>query len=666
MKRAIQLLVFLVLSAVFGPLWVATASEIAGQNALSWLSGRQNADGSWGGDLALRPLYTSAAVDAMRSFSKQNAAYYAGIAWMENHHCANMDLSGRKIQSLMPHGDAIQPFVDAIVQARWSSTEPSAGWGLSGFYRHTPIDTARALFALSNTGWSDFSSALAFVQSHQNPDGGWGFDTAAGSDPLTTAIVVQALCRYESLYPQVGATILSAEAYLVTHVDAADDALLHAEAALALLPNGRQAAKVNELIDALENDQNPSGDWEDAPYTTARAVQAMAAALGKDPDAQAALSDVCDAMLRGALNSGLGKNAADALTLGEMQGVTSLSAAGTGITNLCGLDDAANLTYADLRNNQITSLQALVGLTQLETVLLDGNPLSTVEDADGDGFSDLAELQAGSNPLNPESVPSGPATPVPAVNLFGLLLTAAVLAAMGYTKKGKTVMRQRQHSAFMLAAACISSALLMVGIAAHPAAARDKSVSQPLPAQTLDQIKGVGQALLQAKRAYQSPDEVNALRQDMDQLHGLLEKLTQPKRGDTLRLETANGRAEDGASRDPWREKRAGDLNQLRRLADRVQQRSNALAAKAKASKGELQAEMTPNSCPRQPALTRLMRLKNELDQALALPAMERQKRLMEIKHNIKIGRQPRLHATDTLVETPTLKKRTKHRPLGQ
>ena len=114
-------------------------------------------------------------------------------------------------------------------------------------------------------------------------------------------------------------------------------------------------------------------------------------------------------------------------------------------------------------------------------------------------------------------------------------------------------MRQRQHSAFMLAAACISSALLMVGIAAHPAAARDKSVSQPLPAQTLDQIKGVGQALLQAKRAYQSPDEVNALRQDMDQLHGLLEKLTQPKRGDTLRLETANGRAEDGASRDPWR-----------------------------------------------------------------------------------------------------------------
>ncbi len=446
MKRSIYLFMLVALILFAGSSSMALAGETSGQTALSWLTSRQNADGSWGNDPAVRALYTSEAVAALRSFYKLNRAYYGGIAWMENHDFVNLDYQGRKILSLLSHGASIQSLTNAVIQARWS-VSGEAGWGLSDAYSYTPLDTALALSALRNTGWSDYASALAYLQSRQNTDGGWGIGPVAGSNPLTTSIVTQALCQYKPIYPQIDAAVISAEGYLAGHVGTGDSVLLRAETLLALLPNGRQAAKANSLLNSLENGQNTTGDWENDPYATARVVRAMAMALGKNPDAQAGLSDVCDAALRGALNSALNKNAADALTQGEMQSITSLSASGRGIADLCGLADATQLTSADLRNNHITSLQPLVGLPNLQTVLLDGNPLSATDDADGDGFSDLAELQGGSNPLDSGSVPG--ATPVPAISFYGLLLAAVVLVRLGVSKQlrsGSCQKRPAQHA----------------------------------------------------------------------------------------------------------------------------------------------------------------------------------------------------------------------------
>jgi hypothetical protein len=304
------------------------------------------------------------------------------------------------------------------------------------------LDTALALSTLRNTDWSDYSSALAYLKSSQNSNGGWSLGTGAASDPLTTAIVTQTLCRYQALDATVDTTVANAEGYLSGQVDVGDSTLLRAETALALLPNGRQSAKVVALLDALQNDQDAQGHWDNDIYSTARVVRAMAMALGKDPDAPAPLSGVCDADLRSALNNTLSKNAADALTVSEMRDITSISAAGAGIADLCGLEDAQNLTYADLRNNQITSLLPLVGLANLQTVLLNGNPLSDTEDADGDGHSDLAELQAGTNPLDAGSVPT--ATPVPAVNIPAMLITFLLLVLLIAWKSNQTLFRNRQ------------------------------------------------------------------------------------------------------------------------------------------------------------------------------------------------------------------------------
>ncbi len=87
-----------------------------------------------------------------------------------------------------------------------------------------------------------------------------------------------------------------------------------------------------------------------------------------------------DKNLRAAINDALGRNAMDSLDRSELLRLTSLSAVGMSISDLTGLEWAVNLQTADLRNNDITSTAPIDGLTQLATLLLDGNPVAVADD----------------------------------------------------------------------------------------------------------------------------------------------------------------------------------------------------------------------------------------------------------------------------------------------
>lgn len=288
-----------------------------------------------------------------------------------------------------------------------------------------PLDTALGLRTLSQTVWNDHGPVLSYLRTTQNIDGGWAIAEEETSDILTTARVIQALCLYQSVDPNLyNDVIAAAETFLDNNVNTLSPVLIKTDTVLALWPNGLYPAKAVELVDSLTSSQDPSGHWESDVYTTASVTRAISAVLGKDPEAQGALSGIPDANLRSGVNTSLDKNEADALTAGEMETLTNLNGEGLGISDLTGISDAVNLEYADLRNNEITSLLSLMDLPNPEsiTVLLSGNPLSDTEDAGGDGHSDLSELNAGTNPLDATSFPTAPYA-VPAMSPIGGLLS---------------------------------------------------------------------------------------------------------------------------------------------------------------------------------------------------------------------------------------------------
>ncbi len=515
MKKLFFILVLSVFIFVFGSGSEAGVYETSADNAVQWIEEQQNIDGSWGGDEKVKPIRTTEAVAGLRSFYRHSTHYYRGMAWLENHDFSNLDYKARKVIALLAHGDDAQALVNDLLASQRTSFSNTAGWGLSAFYEMAPLDTAFELKTLSQTTWNNHEPVLSYLRTTQNGDGGWAVAEEGISDVLTTVQVVQALCLYQSCDPNLYNDVIApAEIFLNNNVNTGSPVLIKANTVLALWPNSRYPSKAVELLDSLTTSQDPGGHWENDVYTTASVVRAISVVLGKDPEAQSALSGIADAGLRSGVNTSLDKNEADALTAGEMETLMNLNGAGRGISDLTGIENAVNLGYADLRNNEITSLLPLMALSNPETitVLLSGNPLSNTEDADGDGYSDLAELNAGTNPLDAASFPAAPHS-VPAMSPMGGLLAVLLLLGLGVvtTRKGSQEMKT------LLIILMLFSAFPAMGIAEQ-----SQNKSHGLKAKRIEMIQSISKHILSVRKNKHLSDE---LQQTKDQLIALRKEL---------------------------------------------------------------------------------------------------------------------------------------------
>ncbi|POZ50997.1 leucine-rich repeat domain-containing protein [Methylovulum psychrotolerans] len=398
------------------------------KNAITWLSSKQNADGSWGTSaIDIQPVYTSAVIQAFESASNQQKDYYEGLTWLENHASNNVDLTARFARALISHGDDVSTAQAYLKDAQESVGTAYYGWGLSSNYTSSAIDTALALIAynkLNQTG-VNITGALNYLKSTQHTaanDKGWAINPADSSDPATTAIVVQALALYTGRDTTLSTNITNALNTLAVLVDTNAPPLLQALAAQAAqaAQAAGDSAKTTAFLTNLTNSQAADGSWKwngdtttatagDA-YITALATRALATA-SKLPSLATAVT-IPDQALRQAINQALGRNAMDSLNRGQLAQLTSLSAVGKGIDSLTGLEWAVNLTSADLRNNNITDQSPLQNLTQLTTLQLAGNPVTSP----GALLANAQGQQA--------------STPVPALPLPGQILLALALAAI--------------------------------------------------------------------------------------------------------------------------------------------------------------------------------------------------------------------------------------------
>ena len=216
-----------------------------------------------------------------------------------------------------------------------------------------------------------------------------------------------------------------------------------------------------------------------------------------------------------------------------METLTNLNGKGRGISDLTGISDAVNLEYADFENNEITSLLPLMDLPDPEsiTVLLAGNPLSDTEDADGDGYSDLSELNAGTNPMDAASFPTAPYA-VPAMSAMGGLLAVALLLILGAT----AALKGRKEMKTLLIVLTLFAAFPAMGTAGQP-----RSESRGLEAGQTGVIQEIGSSVLSARIKQPPNPEILRLKEELKglrlELRGALEYLLTPQSNGTIHLQ---------------------------------------------------------------------------------------------------------------------------------
>lgn len=342
--------------------------------AVAWLNMAQNPDGSWGTVEALKPLYTSEAVRALAAVNARGPKYYLGLGWLENHNGGTIDAEARRILALATHGDNVAASQTLLASAQRLTTPGNGGFGLTAAYQGSPLDTALALQAYTQLGLAtNTMQAIAYLKSSQltSADKGWPLAQETASDALTNAHVILALAPYQASDATLATVIANAAATLNTQVTSTSPLPLQALAALALQ---RAAVTPSALLASLLAAQGADGSWGGDVNATASATRAFAAAMQTDLAVLATAVSMPDQNLRAAVNLALGRGGMDAITRGDLSGLTTLSAANLGIANLTGLEFAVNLTGADLSNNQIASFAPLSGLTQLASVNETGNP----------------------------------------------------------------------------------------------------------------------------------------------------------------------------------------------------------------------------------------------------------------------------------------------------
>jgi len=175
--------------------------------------------------------------------------------------------------------------------------QPSRAWGGYDDFTVNALDTALALQALKAANYSDYSMLyfpISFLTTNQNSDGGWGFRPATGgqqadpSNTYVTAMVLRALVAHRAVFP-LHESITKASEYLrakqnqdpVGRGFGSSPSTVYETAlsVMALIESGQgDAVALQDAITYLNATQSSNGSWNDDPYSTALALQALVAA----------------------------------------------------------------------------------------------------------------------------------------------------------------------------------------------------------------------------------------------------------------------------------------------------------------------------------------------------------------------------------------------------
>jgi subtilase family serine protease/flagellar hook assembly protein FlgD len=249
--------------------------------ALTWLHGRQEAQGAWEDNPLTRLRDTVVVASALGNVGvNHDAVIDRAMSWLITQPVTNTDYVARRLRSLAAKA----------TEADWAQLaamqNADGGWGVAPGYQSTPIDTALAVMASSldpNAQRQALASerAKAFLLSKQNTDGGWSHAVTGGSRTATTAQVMRALALLDAPVQVASAARFLAGRQNTDGGFGDSPSTTHdtANVVLALASAGQiDAVRALDAFSFLNATQRVDGSWDGSVYATGLAVHALAAA----------------------------------------------------------------------------------------------------------------------------------------------------------------------------------------------------------------------------------------------------------------------------------------------------------------------------------------------------------------------------------------------------
>lgn len=348
-------------------------------------------------------LDLTSSLSALDAANDRSDLYAALVSALENVALDNNDLLARGLLVKAFGGEAA---AEKLLKSYLEPGASQAGWGLSQSYHPSPLDTALALRVISESGnEAKITAAITYMSATQQIDGSWLSNEGGQAGILATASAVQALARFASSNALAQTAIDKAVPFLES-VSADASSLQRAHVGLALYVVQGSSPKVEQLAADLISEQQVDGAWYGEVFTTATVLQflyTLIDSLNADLDSFVTISTE---EAREVINSVLGKNAYDQVTLGDLRRVpdlnlTSINYPGLGF--LRGSAATQSLSLPGTHQLTIADAATLLSMPNLISVWIGSQLIDMTVDSDQDGLPDDLELMIGTSPSDADT-----------------------------------------------------------------------------------------------------------------------------------------------------------------------------------------------------------------------------------------------------------------------
>ncbi len=258
------------------------ATNINLQQGLAWLKLKQLADGSWADTppTAIRDSAVSAQV--LQDLEPTFSGLLRASQWMDIASASSNDFAARKISAMVL---ANRLPADTRVADLIANQNSDGGWGVAKGYTSNPLDTALAVQALlrrTNPVDDIVNRALTYLRGNQNADGGWG-SVSGGVSRTSTSAQVSSVLQTDT---GSQATVNKAKLFLATRQNSDggfgdSPSSIHDTANVLsslMSMNATGGIRMSDALQYLSVNQRVNGSWSESVYSTALALNVLARA----------------------------------------------------------------------------------------------------------------------------------------------------------------------------------------------------------------------------------------------------------------------------------------------------------------------------------------------------------------------------------------------------